>query len=134
MRWEACTDSTLFNDKWIFPIFESFQFFQSEWLDISKETSWSVQSFFAFESFSFLLAIFASSLLSCLWPSFYLVFCCTPKNVWNTLHMFCTQHNDEKPNVGWNCTQMHPTWKSGWMNQKILDEKFDRDQRSSNIV
>ena len=57
------------------------------------------------------------------------------KNVRNTPpHMLCTQRNDDKPNVEWNCTQMHPTWKSGWMNQKMLDEKFNREQTSSNLV
>ena len=32
------------------------------------------------------------------------------------------------------CTQMHSKWKFGWMNQKMLDEKFDREKTSSNIA
>ena len=48
-------------------------------MSISKEISSLVQSFFAVESFSFLLAIFASSLLSYLWPSLLLIFCGTPQ-------------------------------------------------------
>ena len=48
--------------------------------------------------------------------------------------MFCTHPNDKEPNVGWDCTQIHPTWKSGCINQKMLDEKFDQEQTSSNIV
>ena len=48
--------------------------------------------------------------------------------------MFSIQRNDENPNVGWNYMQIHPAWKSGWMNQKMFDEEFDQEQTSSNIV
>ena len=52
------------------------------------------------------------------------------KDVQNTLHclMFSIQRSDEKPNVGWNYTQIYPTWKSDWMNHTMLDEKFHREQ------
>lgn len=32
------------------------------------------------------------------------------------------------------CNQMHSKWKFGWMNHKMLDEKFDREKTSSNIA
>ena len=48
---------------------------------ISKENSSLVQSLFAFESFSFLLTIFALSFLFCLWPSLLFIFWGTPQVV-----------------------------------------------------
>ena len=47
--------------------------------------------------------------------------------------MFCTQRSVERQNDRWKWTQMHPTWNYCWMNQKMLDEKFDQEQTSSNI-
>ena len=87
-------------------------------MSLSEEISWLVQSFYAFESFYFLVTIFATDHRHLN----------VNKNVWNTLHHIL--HSTQR----WSCTQMHPTWKSGWMNQKIFDEKFDRDQTSSNII
>ena len=48
--------------------------------------------------------------------------------------MFCSQRSVKRQNDGWKWTQMHPTWKYCWMNQKMLDEKFDREQTLSNII
>ena len=55
-------------------------------------------------------------------------------NKHSPLHLFCTQRNDEEPIVGWNSAQMHPKLKSGWKNQKTLDQKFDWEQNSFNFL
>ena len=48
--------------------------------------------------------------------------------------MFFTQRSDKIQIVWWNSTQMHQTCKPGLMKEDLFDEKFAREQTSSNNV